>query len=288
MSIQQRLLCASCLVMVVAAALSAWAQEEYRTADEAFNAGAKLLRARQEAESRQPLEAALRLAPDDAFRLKVYEALMPAYRRLDEIEPMVAAGEFVILHGETSAKRSLATRNLVGFLYQRGKLDDAVKRYEAALTNNADDPLALAALVTIYSRARRDADRAAQLQPRLAEVEKKIAAARAEKLEKDAQLAPRMATAYWKDAAAAWIEAGDNERALAAADKAVAAGIDDRSELLAHFWHRSLGDVYLAAGAPQQAVSHFESALALTQIEGYQKDCRDKIEQAKAKLADKP
>src|SRR5688572_4335497 len=73
---------------------SAHLQAQYQTADEAWRAGTKQLAARNYAASQEPLEAALRLAPDDAFRLKVYEALMPAYRQLPEPDKFIEACDF--------------------------------------------------------------------------------------------------------------------------------------------------------------------------------------------------
>jgi tetratricopeptide (TPR) repeat protein len=90
---------------------------------------------------------------------------------------------------------------------------------------------------------------------------------------------------HLKDAAVAWLKAGEKEKACAAAKAAAAGPPDDRSKLLTHFWHRQLGDVFLATGEYRLAIEHLEKAAEKTDIEGYRKDCQKKIEQAKQKLA---
>src|SRR5262249_30789865 len=148
---------------------------DYKSADEALAAAAPLVRARNFAASREPLEAALRLAPDDAFRVKVYEYLMPAYRELPEPDKMVEAAEFVISHSDRKAKRSLESGNLVSFLFQRGKLDDAIAKYEARLKVNPDDVVVLSVLNAAYTHLRRDKDRGAAVATKLAVVDQQLA-----------------------------------------------------------------------------------------------------------------
>jgi hypothetical protein len=82
--------------------------------------------------------------------------------------------------------------------------------------------------------------------------------------------------------------AEDRGRALAAAAKADAAGPDKRGDPLTHFWHAQLGDVYADGGKYAEAVKHFEKAIATTNIKGYQDTCRQKMEDARKKLAEKP
>lgn len=49
-----------------------------------------------------------------------------------------------------------------------------------------------------------------------------------------------------------------------------------------YFWHRGLGDVFLAAGEPAQAIPQFEAALAVVTIDGYRKDTEKQLVAAKA------
>jgi tetratricopeptide (TPR) repeat protein len=201
---------------------------------------------------------------------------------------MVEASEFLIAHAETPLRRSSAAGVQVAFLYQRGKLDDAVQRYEKRLEADADDVTALIVLTKLYERPRKNTERAAELSARLAKIEQQLARARAEKLEQDAGFATQLAGVYWKDAALAWLDADDKDRAKAAAEKALAAGEDGRNEQLAHYWHRALADVFLAVGDPQQAIPRYQSALELTTIEGYKQQCRTKLAEAEAALKSAP
>ena len=264
------------------------AQESFRTFDEAFNAGARLARNQQFAEAQAPLEAALKLAADDKDRLKAYQALVPSYRQLAEIDKMLEAREFVIRHTDGKAGRSNAAGDLASFLHQRGKTDVAIARYETALAANADDIAALAVLAVIYSRTKRDKVRGPEFTKRLEAADKQLARKHAEQLETDAEAAPRTAATILKDAAAAWIEADDKPRALAAAKKSLASLPEDRGDLLVYFWRRGLGDALLAAGEPSQAIPQFEAALAVVTIDGYRKDTEKQLADAKAAAAKKP
>ncbi len=268
-----------CLVFLPA---SLFAQGQYRTADEAYRDGLNHLRAQRERESILPLEAALKLAPDVAYKKKVYEALQRGYRSLPEVDKFVEAGEFLVEHSDTQIQRWAASNTLLNFLVQRGQLDYAVERYEKKLQANVDDLVALAVLSKLYERPRKNPDRAAELATRLAGLEKHLARTRAEKLEQDAAAAPMLAGVYWKDAALAWLDAADKDRAKAAAEKALAAGPDVRNDLLGHFWHKAMGDVFLAVGEPKRAIPRYKAAIELTQIDGYLKDCRAMLAEAEA------
>ena len=81
---------------------------DYKSFDEAYRDGAKQLRDKKYTEAQTALEAALNLAKEDNDRLRAYEALVPAYRQLPEIDKMLAAQEFIIAHAEQRAKRSIA------------------------------------------------------------------------------------------------------------------------------------------------------------------------------------
>ena len=72
--------------------------------------GVAFLSTRNYAASREPLEAALQMAPDDKFRLKVYEALLPAYRQQGEIQKFFEACDFLIAKGPTPAQQSITRR----------------------------------------------------------------------------------------------------------------------------------------------------------------------------------
>lgn len=276
---------------------------KYTNADEAYSIGAVLYNARNFAGSQEPFEAALRLAPDDKYRVKVYRALLGAYRQLPEIDKFVDAVDFIITKSDSAAERSLARTDLLSFVHQRGKTNDLAKRYEAVLAKDDKNVTALYILSELYADLKLDAKRSAELLERLA----KLTAAEGEPLnvsasaklaqqyvkqgkykegaalfEKIAPLDSGLAAWHWKEAAQAWIKAKDKPKALAAAKASVAAGPEKRGELLLHFWHRALGQVFVEVGEPGMAIEHFEAAIANTKIEGYIKDCQGELASAKA------
>lgn len=279
------------------------ADGKYTNADEAYSIGAVLYNARNFAGSQEPFEAALRLAPDDKYRIKVYRALLGAYRQLPEIDKFVEAVDFIITKSDSVAERSLARTDLLSFVHQRGKTNDLAKRYEAVLAKDDKNVTALYVLSELYADLKLDAKRSAELLERLA----KLTAAEGEPLnvaasaklaqqyvkqgkykegaalfEKIAPLDTGLAAWHWKEAAQAWIKAKDKTKALAAAKASVAAGPEKRGELLLHFWHRALGQVFVEVGEPGMAIEHFEAAIANTKIDGYIKDCQGELASAKA------
>lgn len=289
------LLCSGLLVSTAAG------QTKYQNADEAFGVGAAFVNSRNYAASLEPLEAALKLAPDDAYRLKVYRALLPAYRQLADIDKMFEAELFILEKSSSAPEQSIHRRQLLSFLHERGKVDVAVERLEKRLQKDPNDRTALFVLCEIYAELKKDPKRSAELIERLARVAMKegkpldvqmsaqlaqqyVKAGKlqegAELYEKIAPLDPKLSAWHWKDAAEAWLKANDKKRALEAARKSAASQPEQRSELLTHFWHRSLGDVFLATGAPDLAVKHFEQAIQKTTIAGYVKQCQEKLAEA--------
>jgi tetratricopeptide (TPR) repeat protein len=264
------------------------AQDAFENFDKAFSAGVRLVRDQQFAASQAPLEAALALAADDSQRLKVYQALVPAYRQLPDIDKMLEAQEFIIRHTERRAGRSNAAGDLTSFLHQRGQTDKAIQRYEGALKADAKDIAALSVLNGIYARTKRDAQRGPDMMRRLEAADKELAAQLAQRLEKDAETAPRTAAAILKDAATAWIEAGDKAKAVVAARKSAASLPEDRSALLVFYWHDGLGDAFLGAGEYADAVAQFEAALGVVTIDGYRKATEAKLAQAREAALKKP
>ena len=260
---------------------SARAQDKYKSFEEARSEGGRLVRNRQYAEAQEPLEAALRLAPDDKARLSVYQALVPAYRTLPEIDKLLEANEFIIRHSDRSAGRSLPARDVASFLHQRGKVDVGIERYEAQLKKDPDDIAALSILSIIYTRLKRDEARGQELARRQAEVDRKIAQRVAEKLEKEAEASPNQAASHLKDAAQLWLEAGEKAKAVATAKRSAGSPPEKRSELLTFYWHDGLGDVFLATAEPKLAVEQFEAALAVAR-DFQRKAAEKKLAEAKA------
>ncbi|MCA9113552.1 MAG: hypothetical protein KDA79_00590 [Planctomycetaceae bacterium] len=307
--LQLSLFAALC-VLSAAGGGTAAAEEEFRSAQEAFNVGAAFHRSRNYIRAQGPLEAALRLADkeklDDKFRANVYRGLLAPYGRQKEAEPMMTAAEFVLEHPSSPAEQSLVRRSLLGWAREYDHVETLVERHEKRLEQDAEDWTSLYILSELYVRLKRNPERSAELIDRLAEVEKKsgrqadprqqaqLAAqqVRAGKFTEGAELFEQIAAAdeklaawHWKEAAAAWVKAGEPKKALAAARKSASSPEEKRSELLTYFWRRGLGDAFLEAGDPASAIPHLQKALELTKIDGYKKTTADKLEEARTKAA---
>ena len=109
----------------------------------------------------------------------------------------------------------------------------------------------------------------------------------AEQLEKDADSAPRTGSWHLKNAAVAWLEAGDKPKALAAAKKSAAGAPESRSGILTMQWNEGLGDVFLETGEAPLAIKHFESALASTNQPSLQKRIEKKLAEARGVASQK-
>lgn len=262
-----------------------WSQAEYRSAREAYSAGAKLYNMRRYAECREPFEAALELADDTQFKVRIYRALIQSYRQLPEIDKMLEATEFILEHGESAVAKSLIARDLTSFAHQRGKTQEVIEVYEGKLKTDPENRPALYTLTRIYDRAQPNPDRRAELQETLKQVQRKDESKLAGKFETLAAEQPNVATRHWKDAAAAWLRAEQPQKARRAADQAEATGPESANDLLAHQWHKAMGDIYLQLNEPNEAIPHYETAIEKTTIEGYLKDCREKLAKARAAAA---
>src|SRR5437773_547867 len=141
-SLPRFFLAISCIWLAPAWTPNAAAQEKYSDYDDAMIAAGRFLRKNDYPSAVPPLEAALTLAKDDAQRLKVYQALVPAYRQQPEFEKMLTAQEFIIRHTDRRAGRSLSARDVFSFAYRLGKLDAISERYDAQLKQNPKDPAA--------------------------------------------------------------------------------------------------------------------------------------------------
>ncbi len=237
---------------------------------------------RKYAEARTPFEAALAMSEDNLFKARVYKGLMESYRQLTEIDKMLEATDFIFEHNESTIENGLIARSLASFVHQRGKTADVVKTYEAKLKTTPQSKPALYALTEIYRQVDKNPTRREELLTVLGEVQKQDEAKIAAKFEKRAADEPQLAGVHWKDAAAAWLRADDKPKAQAAVQNAKAAGPDNRNDQLAHFWHKGMGDIYLALDQPKEAIPHFETAIEKTKIAGYIKTCQEQLAKAKA------
>ncbi|HUQ68383.1 MAG TPA: hypothetical protein VM165_02600 [Planctomycetaceae bacterium] len=285
------------------------AEGKYGSAEEAYRVASAYLSLREYAKSREPLEAALKLAPDDKYRIQVYRALLPVYTQIDNWLPKVEALEFIIQHSEQPAERSQARGELISFIRNRGKTEAAVKRYEERLKETKEDAVTEATLyilIEVYSRLQNDPRKAAERLEQFAALQQKTGRelavgeaaqlageyVKAKKFKEGAELFEQtakrdeaLAAWHYKEAAAAWLKAPDKTRALAAAKLAATSAPEKRGELLEHFWHRGVADVYFETGEYVLAIPHYEQAIAKTKIEGYVKDCEKRLAEARQKAS---
>ncbi len=239
----------------------------YDTAEEAYRAGLAYLQLKQVEKSREPLEAALKPAPDAAYRVKIYHALLPAYRALPDVTKLFDALEYIIRHGASAPRRSLARTSMMAAAHERGKIDALVNRYEAKLKQDPDDRVSLYILSEVYDRLNPNPEKGARIAERLAALDQKAGKAidvreearrasqlvRAGKVTEGAELFeviaradPKLSAWHYKEAALAWQKAKKPDRALKAAMASLASAGRPR-RLLEYFWRRSLGDVFRAA-----------------------------------------
>ncbi len=274
----------------------------YASSAEAYRLAAAFLAQKEYAKSRQPLEAAVKLAPDDADRVKYYRALIPAYTMADDWQLKANALDFIITHAGQSAERSLARTDLLGFVRQRGKTKELVQRYEKRLQQQPDDEVALYILSEAYARLTDEPQKAATLLERMAALKK--VAGEEPGLQESAQLAEQyvkarkykvgaelfealakrdqtLAAWHHKEAGLAWLKAKENTRALAAAKASAASPPEQRSQLLQYFWQRGLADLFTDLGEPALAIPHYEQALAQATIDGYRKETEQRLARAR-------
>ena len=211
-------------------------------------------------------------------------------------------------HSGQDAEKSLTRSSLMSFIHQRGKVEPFIKRHEERLKKNPKDRLSVYLLSEVYSRVRENPERSVELLKQLAALDGKkpgeavdvntsaklaMQYIRAKEYQKGAELYEQIAPLdktleawHWKEAAAAWLKHKQNDKALAAAKKSEEATPEKRNEQLAHFWHRNLADVFLAAGEPKLAIPHYEKAIETTKIEGYLKGCKASLAEAREKAKD--
>ncbi|MEZ6123766.1 MAG: hypothetical protein R3C49_11390 [Planctomycetaceae bacterium] len=281
---------------------NATADDAYQTFDEAWGVGVVFYNARNFESARKPFEAALKLATTDDQKLKIYEALIPCYRLQQTTDEMTTAVEYVLKNSKRDSSKSLTRRGYLSFMYQRGKIAELAERHEKVLQKDPNDFVALYLLSEIYSRAKPDPKRAAELIQRLntvappakddplailkqAELARQLILAQdyqkgADLYEKLAGQDEKLAGYYLKEAALAYVKLKQDEKAMQLADKAVAAGADPRNEQLAHYWYRQLGEFYLDHNKPAEAIPLLKKAIETTKIEGYRKDCQAKLDEA--------
>jgi tetratricopeptide (TPR) repeat protein len=304
-----------CVLLGLCASAQEQSDPKYTSAEEAFRVGVAFHHSRNFAASRGPLEAALEMADDNAFRIKVYEALLPAYREIPELEPYQTAAEFIIANSDQSAKRSLTRRAYLSFAYNRGQMNNLINRYEDRLVKDRDDYTAVFILAELYSATRTKPERAIGLLKQLEQMDtarpaeatgrspdqisKKIVIEKgnlarqyvqAKQYQQAAELYTEIApldpsTEAWnlKEAASAWLKLGNHKEALAAAMRAGKAPPEARNDQLTHFFHKGLGDIFVKLSEHAKAIPHYEIAVGKTTIDGYVKATQAALDEARRK-----
>lgn len=288
--------------------------QQFMTFSEAYSVGAKRINMKKYKESISPLESALKLAETDKDRIRCYQALKIPYRMLPSESKMIEAAEFIMEHTDRVVERNLTGRDLLSFLFQRGQIEFATKRYESLLKKEKENTTALYMLSEIYEKVTKDPERATAMLQQLAKVDAKsspkpvngakmsqtevlaqgrLAASlvRSRQFQKGAELfekiAPHLEVTeawHWKEAAIAWHKIDENRKALSALDKAIKSGPDKRTDQLTHFWYRQVGDLYVSMEKYKMAIPMFEKAIEFTEIQGYIDGCRKSIELCKENL----
>ena len=298
-------------------------KEKFASAEEAFRVGAAFYNSGNFKASREPFEAAIRLAKDDdpELTLKCHGVLLTAYRLIPEFEPFQSSAEYLLMHHSQDASRSLTRRSYLAFSFQRGQMENLVKRYEEQLTKDPNNWLAVYLLSEIYShdaglppsidntkraieliqllekldrqRHPEGASQATEMSPaeavRIGREKGRLAQqyVKAKEYLQAAQLYEEIApldntTHAWnlKEASSAYLKAKKNEDALRLALAAEEVPAEARNDQLTHFFHRNLGDVFMALDSPKKAIPHYEIAIQKTTIEGYLKDTKTSLQQA--------
>lgn len=271
-----------CALLILVASLAPSFAADYKNFDEAMREGSKQLREKKFPEAQAALEAALKLAADDADREKAYQALVQPYRQLPEIDKMLEAQEFIIAHSDQRARRSLAASDVASFLHQRGKDDVGITRYEARLQKDPRDLVALNMLAALYRNSAAHRDQVDAMKQRVDSVNMELAQKVAEKHEATAAAAATTRAWSYKEAALAWLEANDKLKAHAAAKKSAASPPEARSGVLTYFWREGLGRAFLAVGDGKSAIPQFEAAIELAPGKGQRDDAEKKLAEAKA------
>lgn len=289
---------AGCLLAAVAQVATA---EDYKSFDEAMAAAKKALATKNYLGSEEPLEAAVKLADDDAKRIEAYRLLIDAYKLHPEIDDVLKACEFIVDHTKNSAERFIFRDKLLDFVEEREKADDLIGHFEKRLKTDENDRTALIMLSNAYAQLKEDPEKSVELTERLEKVidsadEKGDVVTYSElakqyvnskKYRKGAELYEKIAPQdkekepwHWKEAALAWLKAGEKEKALQAAMNSTKAGPETRP-LLPYYWNSELGDVYLELGNPMLAISHYEKALKATRIKRYLDITNKKLKEAR-------
>lgn len=292
------------VMALVMMAGSAAAQElkfdDYRSA---LAAAAGLYSSGNLAASKPAFEAAVEMARNDLEKKRALEPLVKVYAEAGEYDKMFETAEQVVALETHKASVSMAVRNLLGNCQRKNQLEAFKKRYEEQATKKQDERLPVHMMSGYHNLVTRDFGKQAEY------IEKLVALDSKEKKPADPELMADLAFAYrlarqnekaatlyeataelskdlqsWchMEAAVAWQQAGNMDKALAAANKAHEAGPDAKAKQSLYRWHRSLGDVFLAGKQKEQAIKQLTAAEENAPIDAYKKQCAEAITKAQA------
>ena len=259
---------------------------DYGSYEQAMAAAAPHLRARDLSSAREPLEAAVKLAKTPREKSQAYHGLRAVYRTIPESDKMIEVYEYLVGAADTTAGRSVTASDYASFLFQRGLFDSAIERYEERLKKDENDIAALSLLPEIYKRHKpQQKPRGEELAKRLQALNVSLATKKAERLEKEAVKDPKTAATTYKEAAQAWMEAGEKDKARGAAVHSAQSLPEARSTILTLQWREALGDIFLAVDDPAAAVREFEKAVEVAPAGILQNNVTAKLEKARKALA---
>jgi tetratricopeptide (TPR) repeat protein len=241
------------------------------------------LRLKKFKEAIKPLDDAFKSAIKEDTKLRAAEGLMRANRETADFAGYLDAADYVIIHNDRKAGRSVNASQVHSFIHFTGKTDEAIKRYEDRLKEDANDLAALNVLARIYDRSdRANKTRAQELNEKLNGINKEIATKHAKRLE--AEAADNVDLRAWllKDAAHFWLEASEPASALAAAKASTEATPEARSQILTYQYRDALGDIFLQAGETKMALEQFEAAVKSAPEGILKTNVAKKVEQAKS------
>ena len=83
--------------------------------------------------------------------------------------------EYIMVHSKTTAGRNNTGRELLGFIYQRGKIKEDQKRYEQMVEKDSDNTVALFLLSESYDKITKEPAKATDITLRVTKIDGKQA-----------------------------------------------------------------------------------------------------------------
>lgn len=253
--------------------------------------------------SRNALEAALELATKQRERCDAHRMLVSVYPETQQPQKMYESAEYIIANAPYPAFASLTVRSMLAIVQRKGLEEETVQRYAKQLEEKPNNRPTIEINEQIAYLVQGNHKRRGELLQRLIDLDK------AEGKEVDPELFSNRAFAYRLDheyvkaaqlyestsllskdlyshsmaeAAVCWKKADNADKSLAAAMNAHSAGPGKKSRSSLYQYHRKLADLFLVFKKRDEAIHHFELALAESPIDAYKKQCQEMLGVAKA------